>query len=75
MKESYGEDLANHTGLDPYAEDGDILGVASVRGTGRPAIELRDQEFRASTLLCQGEDNMHAAVSARQYVARRSPRP
>jgi hypothetical protein len=47
MKESYGEDLANHTGLKPYAEDGDILGVASMRGTGRPAIELRNQAFRA----------------------------
>jgi hypothetical protein len=75
MKESYGEDLANHTGLKPYAEGGDILGVASVRGTGRPAIELRNQSFRASTLLCQGEDNMHAAALARQYAARRSRRP
>ena len=47
MKESYGEDLAHRTGLESYAEDGDILGVASMRGTGRPAIELRNQAFRA----------------------------
>ncbi len=75
MKESYGEDLAYHTGLESYAEDGVILGVASIRGTGRPAIELQNQSFRASTSLCQREDNMHTAALARQYVARRSPRP
>ena len=28
MKESYKEELAIHFGLDPYAGDGDILGVA-----------------------------------------------
>lgn len=35
MKESYDEELAIHIGLDPYAEDGNVLGVASARGTGR----------------------------------------
>lgn len=74
MKESYGEGLANRTGLEPYAEGGDILGVASVRGTGRRAIELRNQNFRAPTLLCQGEGHTHAAAMARQSAARRSPR-
>ncbi len=43
MKESYGEDLANHSGLDPYADTGNSMGVASVRGTVRRAIELRNQ--------------------------------
>jgi len=43
MKESYEEDLANHFGLDPYADAGNSMGVASVRGTGRRAIELRNQ--------------------------------
>jgi hypothetical protein len=33
MKESYKEDLANHFGLEPYAVDGNIGGVASVRGS------------------------------------------
>ena len=46
MKESYGEDLARHSGLEPYAEDGDVLGVALARGTGRPAIELRNLRNR-----------------------------
>ena len=32
MKESYREDLANHLGLEPYAADGNIRGVASARG-------------------------------------------
>ena len=27
MKESYEEDLANHSGLEPYAGDGNIAGV------------------------------------------------
>ena len=37
MKESYKEELATHFGLDPYAGDGDIPGVASARGNaGQP---------------------------------------
>ena len=32
MKESYKEELANHFGLEPYAVDGNIGGVASARG-------------------------------------------
>lgn len=32
MKESYREDLASHSGLEPYAGDGSIAGVASARG-------------------------------------------
>ncbi len=37
MRESYREDLAGHSGLDPYAGDGNIMGVASARGNaGQP---------------------------------------
>jgi len=50
MKESYGEDLASHTGLEPYADHGNVVGVASARGPGRPAIELRNHTFRVPTL-------------------------
>ena len=32
MKESYREDLASCSGLEPYAADGNIGGVASARG-------------------------------------------
>jgi hypothetical protein len=38
MKESYDEELAIHIGLDPYADDGNVVGVASARGTGRLVI-------------------------------------
>ena len=38
MKESNGEELAIHIGLDPYADDGNVVGVASVRGTDRLGI-------------------------------------
>jgi len=38
MKESYDEELAIHIGLDPYADDGNVVGVASARGTGRLGI-------------------------------------
>ncbi len=38
MKESYREDLASHSGLEPYAGDGNIAGVASARGNaGQPS--------------------------------------
>jgi hypothetical protein len=57
MKESYEEDLADHFGLNPYAGFGDKPGVASERGTGRPATELRNPKFRVPTLSCQGEGN------------------
>lgn len=38
MKESYRENLASCSGLKPYADDGDIVGVASARGdAGQPS--------------------------------------
>ncbi len=37
MKESYRENLASCSGLEPYADDGNIMGVASARGNaGQP---------------------------------------
>lgn len=37
MKESYRENLASSSGLEPYAGDGNIAGVASARGNaGQP---------------------------------------
>jgi len=44
MKESYNEELANHIGLKPYAVDGNIGGVASVRGN---AGQLLNSEILA----------------------------
>jgi hypothetical protein len=54
MKESWEEEFATHLHLDPYADDGDIVGVASGRGTGRPAMELRNQPFSCADLVSQG---------------------
>ena len=51
MKESYEEGLANHFGLDPYADAGNSVGVASVRGIGRRAIELRNQLLPCADLV------------------------
>lgn len=62
MKESYDEDLASHIGLEPYADCGNAVGVASARGKGRPAIELRNQSFRAPTLWWQGEGYTESGV-------------
>ena len=74
MRESYEEGVASHLGLDPYADDGNVMGVASARGTGRPAIELRNQNFRAPTLWCLREGNMLHRVMASDVAARRSRR-
>ena len=74
MRESCGEDLASHSGLQPYADCGNAMGVASVRGTGRPAIELRNQSFRVPTLSCLREGNNCVGVMASQCGTRRSRR-
>ncbi len=45
MKEFYDEEVATHIAPDPYAGGGNALGVASVMGTGKQAIELRNPSF------------------------------
>ncbi len=49
MKESYREELASRSGLEPYAGDGDVAGVASVRGNaGQPlSSDIRISECRS----------------------------
>lgn len=74
MKESYEEGVASNLGLEPYADDGNVMGVASARGTGRPAIELRNQNFRAPTLWCLREGNTLHRDMASAAAARRSRR-
>jgi hypothetical protein len=63
MKESYREDLASHSGLEPYAGDGNVAGVASARGKRRPAIELRNHHFRVPILFREGEGNNGRAAN------------
>jgi len=48
MKESY--EKSQPLGAEPYADEGNLLGVAWARGTRRPAIELRNPPFRVPEL-------------------------
>jgi hypothetical protein len=60
MKESYREDPASRSGLDPYAGDGDVAGVASVRGN---AGQLLSSEIL--TFACRSCPDMEKATSSR----------
>jgi hypothetical protein len=69
MKESYGEGLANHLGPEPYADHGNMVGVALGMGTCRPAIELR----KLSTIgrrPCITMGKATRVVAVRQVTAR-----
>ena len=59
MKKSYRENLASCSGLDPYAGDGDIAGVASVRGN---AGQLLSSEI--TTSVCRSRPGMEKATSS-----------
>ena len=65
MKESYKEDLANHFGLEPYAVDGNIGGVASVRGN---AGQLLSSEILI--IACRSYPVREKATSSRPLLAR-----
>ena len=60
MKESYREDVASHSGLEPYAGDGDVAGVASVRGNaGQPLSS------DIITSVCRSCPDLEKATSSR----------
>ena len=73
MKESYGENLASCSGLEPYAGDGNIMGVASARGNaGQPLSSeiitfacrsCSDKEKATSSMPLVGEASADAAES------------
>jgi hypothetical protein len=65
MKESYKEDLANHFGLEPYAGDGNVAGVASARGN---AGQLLSSEI--TTLVCRSCPDLEKATSSPPLMAR-----
>ena len=57
MKESYREDIASRSGLEPYAGDGDVAGVASVRGNaGQPLSS------EILTFACRSCSDMEKAI-------------
>ncbi len=84
MKESYREDLASNSGLEPYAGDGNIAGVASARGNaGRPlSSEITifvcrscpDLEKATSSLPLVGEVRADTAESENPSMCRHSKR-
>ena len=84
MKESYREDLASHSGLEPYAGDGDIAGVASTRGNaGQPysseilVFACRScpvREKATSSMPLYGETSADAAESENLCMRRHSKR-
>lgn len=65
MKESYMEELATHHGLEPYAVDGNIEGVASARGN---AGQLLSSEIL--TFACRSCPDKEKAISLPPFMAR-----
>ena len=60
MKESYREGVASRSGLEPYAGDGDVAGVASVRGNaGQPLSS------DIITSVCRSRPDKEKATSSR----------
>ncbi len=49
MKESYREDIASHSGLGPYADDGNVVGVASARGNAGQLLKNKTPNFLPSS--------------------------
>ncbi len=84
MKESYRENLASDSGLEPYAGDGDVAGVASVRGNaGQPLSSeiilfacrsCPDMEKAISLVPLLGEAPADAAESENLCMRRHSKR-
>ena len=65
MQESHKEDLANHFGLEPYAVDGNIGGVASARGN---VGQLLSSEI--ITFVCRSRPDLEKATSSLPLLAR-----
>ncbi len=65
MKESYRENLASCSGLEPYADDGNVVGVASARGN---AGQLSSSEIITS--VCRPGPDMGKATSSIPLMAR-----
>ena len=65
MKESYREDIASSSGLKPYADGGNDVGVASVRGdAGQPLSS------DIITLVCRSCNDMEKAISSAAYYGK-----
>ena len=69
MKESYREDLASYSGLEPYAGDGNVAGVASARGNaGQPTQRVPGSEIITS--VCRSSPDVEPATSSPPILVR-----
>ena len=72
MKESYREDLASSPGLEPYAGDGNIAGVASARGNvGQPLSSTPFPET-GTIFVCRSCPDLEKATSSTLLVGKAS---
>ena len=62
MKESYSEIVAEYAGPESYADDGNIVGVATAGAHAGPEIELRDQAVSRADTVKLVEGNIEPVV-------------
>ena len=62
MKEPYGKGLARHPGPESYADDGNIVGVATAVVHAGPEIELRYQAIPCADTVRLVEGNIEPIV-------------
>ena len=70
MKESYREDIASSSGLNAYADGGNDVGVASVRGgAGQPlsSVPSRRRQRPIINPVCRSCHDMEKAISSVPY--------
>ena len=66
MKESYKEDLANHFGHESYADDGNVVGVATAVGYAGNLLSPVPYRYRVPTLSVLREGKMfHCDIGKR----------
>jgi hypothetical protein len=70
MKESYGEILARYAGPESYADDGNIVGVATAGVHAGPEIELRYQAISRAHTVKLVEGNIGPIVNGEVGLGR-----
>ena len=74
MKESNKEDLANHFGLELYADGGNVMGVATTEGYAGKLLSSEITHTECRHCLCCGKAKCSIAILASDGMARRSRR-
>ncbi|MCY2979456.1 MAG: hypothetical protein NTU79_12400 [Planctomycetota bacterium] len=74
MKESTKEDLANHFGLELYADGGNVMGVVTTEGYTGKLLSSVPHPYRVPTLSVCGKAKCSIALLASDGMARRSQR-